>query len=135
MDTDSESDHDIPTYDSNNVEADNFRKALSKWKQTQLENIIGEDQDTLALNSYLKRTSEQYEDMKNYIEENKKSDRLDKELLAMVGNPQEFSTDTRINILHTLFRDLIEFPFTYDTVLINSFNEDEAVKRNIVGNK
>lgn len=134
MNTDSDSDHEIPNYDTTNEHADNFRRILSEWKQSQLDALIGEDQDTLKLNAYLKKASDTYASMKEYIEDNKKGS-IDKQLIEALGDPREFSTDTRINILHTLFRDLVEFPFTYDTTLINSFDGEEVLHTEIVGNK
>lgn len=135
MNSDSDSDREIPNYDTTNEQSDNFRRVISQWKQKQLETLIGDDQDTLKLNAYLKKASEAYTDMKAYIEENKKKTTIDKVLLEALGDPTSFSTDTRINILHTLFRDLVEFPFTYDTTLINSFDGEEVLDTEIVGNK
>lgn len=137
MDSDSDfsnSDNEIPMYNIDTSRADAFRKAISQWKQQQLDTIIGDKQNTTALNVYLKKTKEMYSNITNFIETNVSSDRIDITLRNALGNPNEYNTNTRINILHTLFRDLIEFPFTYDKVLINSFQNDEAVQTNIIPN-
>lgn len=138
MDSDSEnsvsSAENIPNYNQNDQTADAFRMALSQWKQKQLDTILGDKQNTTALNAYLKKTKDLYERMKNFIEKNTSSGNIDSELLTTIGNPANFSTNTRINILHTLFRDLIEFPFTYDKTLINSFTDEEALETNIIPN-
>jgi hypothetical protein len=131
----SDTEKEIPMYETTNDLADQFRVAVSKWKEEQLDTILGDTQNTVALNTYLKKTKETYEAMKNYIEGIGLADHIDESLRTALGNPSDFSTDTRINILHTISRDLIEFPFTYDTALINSFQPDETLETEIIANK
>lgn len=129
------SDYETPSYNQTNPQADTFRAAISEWKQKQLDSILGDNQDTQALNAYLKKTKETYQSIKNYIESKSDETRIDKELLISMGDPKTYSPDTRINILHTLTRDLLEFPFTFDRALTNSFTDDEAVQTKIIPNK
>ena len=59
----------------------------------------------------------------------------DEALKGALGDPTTLSMDERIQILQSLFRDLIEFRFTYDTTLINSFTPEEVLDTNIISNK
>lgn len=118
-----------------NVKDIHFRETLTTWKKKQLEDILKENQNTLALNSYLQKTAEIYDSLKNYIEGRTKEIPVEKALVEDLGNPLSFDLDTRIRLLHTLFRDLIEFPFTYDTKLINSFTKEDILNTNILPNQ
>jgi hypothetical protein len=129
---DSEKDQE---YDSTNTHTDKFREALSRWKQNQVDSILGENQDTIILNTYLKKARTLYSMLHDYIELGKPlvEDNSIQELVSSL--PSEMDMDTRITILHFLFRDLVEFPFTYDTIYTNSLNTEEALNTNILSNK
>jgi hypothetical protein len=132
IDYDSDKDQD---YDSTNTHTDTFREALSRWKQNQVDSILGENQDTIILNTYLKKARTLYSMFHDYIELGKPlvEDNNIQELVSSL--PSEMDMDTRITILHYLFRDLVEFPFTYDTVYTNSLKTEEALNTNILSNK
>jgi regulator of replication initiation timing len=132
MDSDSDTDTNVPNYSAESARVDTFRKAISSWKKNQLDTTIGEEQDTLLLNAYTKKTADLYYSLKNYIENNTALSVTDNTLNEALGDPTTLTMDERIQILQSLFRDLIEFRFTYDTTLINSFRSEEALDTNII---
>lgn len=136
MDSDSDYDSDRDQdYDSTNAQTEKFRAALSRWKQNQVDTILGENQDTIILNTYLKKARSLYTMLSDHIEQGKpiiEEESIQEVLSAL---PSEMDTDTRITILHSLFRDLVEFPFTYDTVYTNSLQKEEVLNTNILSNK
>jgi hypothetical protein len=132
---DSDTDTKVPSYSGESARVDTFRKALSSWKKNELDTTIGEEQDTLLLNAYTKKTADLYYSLKSYIENNTSLSVTDETLNEALGDPTTLTMDERIQILQSLFRDLIEFRFTYDTTLINSFTSEEALDTNIIPNK
>lgn len=132
MDSDIDTETNVPNYSGESTRVDTFRKAISSWKKNQLDTTIGEEQDTLLLNAYTKKTADLYYSLKNYIENNTALSVTDNTLNEALGDPTTLTMDERIQILQSLFRDLIEFRFTYDTTLINSFRSEEALDTNII---
>jgi hypothetical protein len=132
MDSDIDTETNVANYSSESTRVDTFRKAISSWKKNQLDTTIGEEQDTLLLNAYTKKTADLYYSLKNYIENNTALSVTDDTLNEALGDPTTLTMDERIQILQSLFRDLIEFRFTYDTKLINSFRSEEALDTNII---
>jgi hypothetical protein len=113
-----------------------FRKALAEWKATQLKDILKDEQDTTALNAYLESTANLHSAFESYMYGNTKiTATLPESLRSILGDVHTIPSDLRTEILYSLSRDLLEFPFTYDTNLINSFQADEVLKTNIIPNK
>lgn len=114
-----------------------FRSSLAKWKQTQLQELTQDEQDTMKLNAYLKLTGTAYTLLKDYIDSDgrKEVDPLLQELVAPLGSPSSLSQEQLLILEDILFRDLVEYPFTYNTQLINSFTSKNALNTNIVPNK
>lgn len=116
---------------------ENIRGSLALWKQEQLKEAIHEDQDTTKLNQYVKMTALAYDMLKGYVSSNGKN-RVDPALatiLQAIGSLDTLSRDERMLLQEYLFRDLIEYPFTYNTRLINSFQKRNAVNTNFVPNQ
>ena len=115
----------------------NLRKVLITWKQNQLSESIQEAQETTKLNDYLKLTALAHEMLKNYINSNGKLyvDPLLREVVVAIGEPSKLSSEEKMLVEDYLFRDLIEYPFTYNTVLINSFQTRNILNTNIIPNK
>ena len=114
-----------------------LRNSLSNWKQHQLYQITQDDQDTVRLNEYLKMTSLAYNMLKNYVEKDGNA-HLDSSLVPFVevlGDTRRLSRDQKLVLQEYMFRDLIEYPFTYNTQLINSFDKTNALNTNIIPNK
>lgn len=111
------------------------RAAITQWKQSQLQNVVKEDQDTSKLNLFLKQTAVAYENLKTYLESGTNQDPSLGQILAAIGNKAELSEEEEMLLQEYLFRDLIEYPFTYNTSLINSFQTTNALNTKIVPNK
>jgi hypothetical protein len=116
---------------------ENIRGSLALWKQEQLKEAIHEDQDTTKLNQYVKMTALAYDMLKGYVSSNGKN-RVDPALatiLQAIGSLDTLSRDERMLLQEYLFRDLIEYPFTYNTRLINGFQKRNALNTNFVPNQ
>lgn len=114
-----------------------IRKALATWKQAQLQNSVKEDQDTMKLNLFLKQTANAYYMLKDYLDSNTAivSDPSLRQIVEIIGDKQQLSDEQEMLLRDSLFRDLIEYPFTYNTTLINGFSNSNALNTNIVPNK
>jgi hypothetical protein len=113
-----------------------FRNALAVWKATQIKDILRDEQDTSALNVYLQSAANLQSTVESYINGNTKiASSIPESFRTILGNIRSMPSDLRAEVSYSLFRDLIEFPFTYDTNLINSFQADEVLKTNIIPNK
>lgn len=114
----------------------NVRTAVAKWKQNQLVNVVQEDQDTTKLNSYLKLTALAHQMLKDYLDSNKSQvDPLLNEIISIIGPVSGLTSEEMMLLDDYLFRDLVEYPFTYNTQLINSFEKRNAFNTKIVPNK
>ena len=115
----------------------NIRGLLGHWKQQQLMEAIHDDQDTTKLNQYIKMTAFAYNMLNQYIKSNGQS-KLDVSLgdiLQAIGNVELLNREERMLLQEYFFNDLIEYPFTYNTSLINSFQKRNAVNTNFVPNQ
>ena len=117
-----------------NARIQTFRRFLAEWKKRQLDTILGENQDTLLLNSYSKKMSILYYILKESIENETPLDLDDETLQDAIGELSTLTPHEKTLLLDTLFRDLVEFRFTYDTDLIDNFRTDEALSKNILPN-
>ena len=115
----------------------NLRKAIGVWKQEQLANVTKETQDTQRLNDYLKLTGLAYQMLKKYIDTQGKSstDPILKSILETIGTLDDLTIEEQILVEDALTRDLLEYPFTYNTNLINSFQKSNILNTNIIPNK
>ena len=111
------------------------RAALTKWKHEQLQNSVQQDQDTTKLNLYLKKTAIAYDMLRKYLDEKAKVDASLQPLVDILGDPSNLNSEDERLIRDFLFRDLIEYPFTYNAALINSFGKRNVLNTNIVPNK
>ncbi len=113
------------------------RDSLAKWKQTQLMNSTQDDQDTTRLNDYLKVTAVAYDMLIQYLDSDgqKKVDSSLYPILHSLGHLSSMTREQEILLREYLFRDLVEYPFTYNTALINSFETKNVLDTNIVPNK
>jgi hypothetical protein len=111
------------------------RSALAQWKQSELQNSVQDDQDTTKLNVFLRKTAVVYDILKDYIDNGKATDPSLAVIVNAIGNLDQLSQEEDMLLREYLFRDLIEYPFTYNTHLINSFTKKNALDTNIVPNK
>lgn len=122
---------------STNDFVQNLRGAISLWKQQQLSDTIKEDQDNGKLNDYLKITALAHEMLKQYIESEGQAE-MDPTLNPIVqsfGNLSGLTSEQRMLLDEYIFRDLVEYPFTFNVGLINSFEKRNILNTNIVPNK
>jgi hypothetical protein len=116
---------------------DKVRQEITAFKISELQSSIEEDQDTEKLNGYLKITSLAYEMLKRYVDTNGASqlDPLLRRIGIVLRNGKGLTQEEKMLVKEYLFRDLIEYPFTYNSVLINSFDKSEVFNTNIIPNK
>lgn len=116
---------------------ENLRVDLANWKREQFDSSVQEDQDVTKLNDYLKLTAFAYQMLKTYLEQKdvSKVDPMLQPILTSLGDINQLSREKKDLAIEYLFRDLIEYPFTYNTRLINSFDETNIVRTNIIPNK
>ena len=115
----------------------NVRTSIANWKQEQLGNYVEEDQDTTKLNGYLKITAFAYDMLKDFLDSQGKNT-IDPNLTGIVqsiGPISGLSSEELMLLEDYLYRDLVEYPFTYNLRLINSFEKRNALNTNIVPNK
>lgn len=115
----------------------NLRGAISIWKQQQLMDSIKEDQDNGKLNDYLKITALAHEMLKKYIDSQGQSqiDPMLNTIIQSFGNLSGLTSEERMLVDEYIFRDLVEYPFTFNVGLINSFEKRNILNTNIVPNK
>lgn len=114
----------------------NIRGAVAKWKERQLLNTVQEEQDTTKLNGYLKLTALAHEMLKEYIDSrSSQTDPLLRDIVNAIGPVSGLTSEELMLLEDFLFRDLIEYPFTYNTTLINSFEKRNVLNTKIVPNK
>ena len=122
---------------STNDFVQNLRGAISLWKQQQLSDTIKEDQDNGKLNDYLKITSLAHEMLKKYIESEGtlQIDPMLNPIVQSFGTLSGLTSEQRMLLDEYIFRDLVEYPFTFNVGLINSFEKRNILDTNIVPNK
>jgi len=122
---------------STNNFVQSLRTAISTWKQQQLLDTIQEDQDNGKLNDYLKITALSHEMLKKYIDADGKLqiDPMLNTIVQSFGNLSGLSSEQRMLLEEYIFRDLVEYPFTFNVGLINSFEKRNVLNTNIVPNK
>ena len=115
----------------------NLRYVVAQWKHDQLRDITQEYQDTMKLNQYIKLTGLAYTMLKQYVDSQgtTKTDPLLKTILDAIGPLETLSIEEQILVEDVLTRDLLEYPFTYNTALINSFDKRNVLNTNIIPNK
>jgi hypothetical protein len=115
----------------------NVRTAVAKWKHSQLQASVKEDQDTSKLNDFLRQTAIVYHVLKDYLDSKDAplSDESLSGILNAIGDKRELSYEDRMILQDYLLHDLMEYPFTYNTSLINSFQPTNILNTNIVPNK
>ena len=115
----------------------NLRASIAKWKQEQLQDITQDFQDTMKLNQYIQLTGKAYNMLKMYIDTQgtSKMDSLLQTIVDSIGPLNELSMEEQMLVEDALTHDLLEYPFTYNTNLINSFDKRNVLNTNIVPNK
>jgi hypothetical protein len=129
----------IPSESPQEIEARNdrleqFRQTLASWKKTQLNNTTKDEQDVTKLNKFIDDCSALYLELRDVIDGKKPSRTLENHSLwkQMGGQQNQYfpikSPLDRAEMSHIVFRDLVEFPFTFNTSLINSFPRKDSLE-------
>jgi hypothetical protein len=107
------------------------RKIVHDWKKAKLNAMTKDNQDTLVLNNFRNELVQLFYLLRDVMEGDEPSNDLTHHELW--GHLQEFfplyDGIERIDLTHSLHRDLVEFPFTFNMKLVNAF-----LKRNSLQN-
>jgi hypothetical protein len=100
---------------------DAFRAKLLEWKEKHIDTITRESQDQTILNTYLKESATLYKRIRDTLEGRSQDNDLNLDLDTTSGME-------RADLLSAAYSDLVEFPFTYDKKLINSFPKKNSLE-------
>lgn len=129
----------IPSESAQDIEARNnrleqFRQTLASWKKDQLNRTTKDEQDVEKLNKFINDCSALYVELRDVIDGKKPSRTLENHpLWKQIGGQQNTyfpikSPLDRAEMSHIVFRDLVEFPFTFNTSLINAFPRKDSLE-------
>ena len=117
-----------------NQRLNDFRNTIANWKKQQLNKTTEEQQDVTKLNKFIDDCSALYVELRDVIDGKKPSRALENHpLWKQIGGdrnnyfPIQSPLD-RAEMSHIVFRDLVEFPFTFNTSLINSFPRKNSLE-------
>lgn len=107
-----------------------IREIVLKWKKQLLNQKTGEDQNTQILNGFRNELTGFFYLLRDVLEGEEPSKELEShELWAKLKPyfPLEDGVE-RIDLTQGLFRDLVEFPFTFNKKLINGFSKQNSLE-------
>ncbi len=113
---------------------ESFRQTLADWKKQELNSLTTDEQDVQKLNKFIDNCSQLYLELRDVIDGKKPSQSLENHpLWKQIGGKQNAyfpiqSPLDRAEMSHLVFRDLVEFPFTFNTRLINSFPRKDSLE-------
>jgi hypothetical protein len=106
------------------------RKAIHDWKKSRLNMLTKDNQDTLVLNTFRNELVQLYYLLRDVMDGDEPTKELkghvvwkDIEMFFPLQDGIE-----RIDLTHRLHRDLIEFPFTFNTKLVNAFLKKNSLQ-------
>lgn len=111
-----------------------FRQRLANWKKNHLDTITKDNQHTTALNTFTTDCSDLYFLLRDVLEGHSPSETLRNHTLwkQLGGQKNGFfpvqSPMDRTELNQVIFRDLVEFPYTFNTKLINSFSRRNSLE-------
>lgn len=107
-----------------------IRTAVLQWKKALLNEMTKDNQDTLVLNEFRNELTSLFYLLRDVMEGYDVSPDLEEH--EVWGLIQEYfplhDGIERIDLTHTLFRDLVEYPFTFNTKLINAFLKKNSLQ-------
>lgn len=113
---------------------DAFRRTITTWKRESLNSFTENQQDATKLNSYLAKLTSLYFEFLRVLEGNRSSAALQQNSLwiALTTGETKFfpvaSPLDRTVYKQILFRDLVEFPFTFNTDLMDRFPDKDSLE-------
>lgn len=109
---------------------DTIRQIVLVWKKKLLNSITKDNQDTLVLNAFRNDIANLFYLLRDVMEGYDPTPELQKHELWK-SLEQYFPLQDgieRIDLTHVLYRDLVEFPFTFNSKLINAFLKKNSLE-------
>lgn len=121
-------DKDIGPTEEEENHIEEVRKAVSSWKERELDKASDIKQDPQSLDriqQFLRLAAKLLYDLLNYIKSAKNNDenmkdKLYVKIVTAIGNPSDLTSHERINMEDILNRDLVELPFTVKPSMVNA---------------
>ncbi len=107
-----------------------IRSMIQGWKKELLNTMTNGNQDTLVLNQFRNELTNLFYLLRDVMEGYDPSEKLQAHPLwtsLKVYFPLYDGVE-RIDLTHMLWRDLVEFPFTFNQKLINAFIQKNSLK-------
>lgn len=109
---------------------DTIRQIVLQWKKKLLNSITKDNQDTLVLNSFRNDLAAIFYLLRDVMEGYDPTPELESHSL-WANLKQYFPLQDgieRIDLTHILYRDLVEYPFTFNSKLINAFLKKNSLE-------
>lgn len=106
------------------------RNEILKWKKNLLNKLTKDNQDTLVLDIFRNEVNAFYYLIRDVLDGEEPSEELEEyDIWRRISKyfPLRDSAE-RIDLSHMLYRDLVEFPFTFNSKLVNSFLEKNSLE-------
>lgn len=130
-----EEDESFPTIsqeekDTRQERVDAIRTHVLTWKKKLLNAMTKDNQDTLVLNEFRNELVSFFYLLRDVMEGYEPTPELESHELWLTIKDYFPLHDgiERIDLTHTLYRDLVEFPFTFNTKLINAFLKKNSLE-------
>lgn len=130
-----EEDESFPTIsqeekDTRQERVDAIRTHVLTWKKKLLNTMTKDNQDTLVLNEFRNELVSFFYLLRDVMEGYEPTPELESHELWLTIKDYFPLHDgiERIDLTHTLYRDLVEFPFTFNTKLINAFLKKNSLE-------
>ena len=106
------------------------RTEILKWKKLLLNKLTKDNQDTLVLDVFRNEINTFYYLIRDVLDGEDPSEELQEyDIWRRISKyfPLRDGAE-RIDLSHILYRDLVEFPFTFNSKLVNSFLEKNSLE-------
>jgi hypothetical protein len=116
--------------DTRQERVNEIRTHILTWKKKVLNAMTRDNQDTLVLNEFRNELVSFFYLLRDVMEGYEPTPELEShEVWATIKDyfPLHDGIE-RIDLTHTLYRDLVEFPFTFNSKLINAFLKKNSLE-------
>lgn len=122
---------DMPESNEDDLQVENVREAVKRWKLRELQNNTNMNQKASGLDplrKYLSKSARLYYDLMNYMntsqnKESNKKDGIYMTIVVAIGQPEALSSHARTLLETLLQRDLVELPLTIEPKIVNTYVE------------
>lgn len=116
--------------DERQQRVDEIRTTVLTWKKKLLNAMTKDNQDTLILNEFRNELVSLFYLLRDVLDGYEPTNELKSHELWQVlqGYFPLHDGIERIDLTHILFRDLVEYPFTFNTKLINGFLKKNSLE-------